>query len=247
MKWWNCGLFAASLSLSDASSVFAFVPCATTKVTTSTAPKGKASWCYNRHSRGALVRLASNGEGNPFQSLLGGLLQKQVQPAEPEKPEIPDVVIDPSYSLAVGFAIYGLIFLILLQGSIFGVVFGGLNVLFASFLAIQTYRLRFFFDETSFELKEVDAGSLVESGENIVVGGQNRWTYDSFVSWDFFPNVNTPILVYFKETQTPQDKWKEGPGQLDKVGGGQIHFFPAISNCKQIEEQFIIRGCAKVE
>ena len=28
--------------------------------------------------------------------------------------------------------------------------------------------------------------------------------YDSFVNWDFFPSVQLPILVYFKETQTPK-------------------------------------------
>lgn len=67
---------------------------------------------------------------------------------------------------------------------------------------------RFVFDEDSFELKNADFGAssevLLESGENFVVGGANRWRYDTFVNWDFFPNVNTPILVYFKENQTPQ-------------------------------------------
>jgi len=28
--------------------------------------------------------------------------------------------------------------------------------------------------------------------------------YDSFVNWDFFPSIQLPILVYFKETQTPK-------------------------------------------
>ena len=28
--------------------------------------------------------------------------------------------------------------------------------------------------------------------------------YDSFVNWDFFPSVQLPILVYFKETDTPK-------------------------------------------
>ena len=111
---------------------------------------------------------------------------------------------NPGYSLAIIFAIYGL--LPILTGSIFGVIFGGLNVLFASLLAVQATRLRFSFDSSSFELKEVNAGGagLVDSGENVVVGGANRWTYESFVNWDFFPSVDLPILVYFKETQTPQ-------------------------------------------
>ena len=39
--------------------------------------------------------------------------------------------------------------------------------------------------------------------------------------------------MYFKETQTPSEKWSEGPGQFDKRKGGQIHFFPAICNVAQ--------------
>ena len=45
------------------------------------------------------------------------------------------------------------------------------------------------------------------------MGGANRWKYDSFVNWEFFPSVDLPVLVYFKETQTPQDQWDVGPGQ----------------------------------
>ena len=63
------------------------------------------------------------------------------------------------------------------------------------------------------------------------MGGANRWKYDSFVNWEFFPSVDLPILVYFKETQTPQDQWDVGPGQwangadaLAKgVVKGQVH------------------------
>ena len=95
--------------------------------------------------------------------------------------------------------------------SVWGILQGGLYLLFATFLAIQAKRIRFVFDETSFELKTTSliASSsgeevLEDSGENVVVGGANRWTYDSFVNWDFFPSEKFPILVYFKETQTPE-------------------------------------------
>ena len=56
-------------------------------------------------------------------------------------------------------------------------------------------------------------GALGDTGENFAVGGENRWAYSSFVNWEFFPSVDLPILVYFKETQTPQDQWDVGPGQ----------------------------------
>ena len=182
----------------------------------------------------------------------------------PKKDKAPDelVIIDSDYTLSFVFGAIG-IFIILtspdkscLPGSvicpptIWGAIQGGLNILFASFLAIQAQKIRFVFDSTAFELKNVDFGTtaddLIESGENFVVGGENRWRYDSFVNFDFFPSVEYPILVYFKENQTPEEKWGEGPGGLDKVGGGQVHFFPAIGNVKQLKEQFELRGCKKI-
>lgn len=105
----------------------------------------------------------------------------------------------------------------------FGGVAAALHALLGSLFVVQAGRIRFVFDQTAFELKNAGAGEeLNESGDNIVVGGANRWNYDAFVNYDFFPSIDVPILVYFKETQTPQDKWNEGPGELDKVGGGQI-------------------------
>ena len=40
-----------------------------------------------------------------------------------------------------------------------------------------------------------------------------RGRYDTFVNWEFFPSVDVPILVYFKETQTPEESWGVGPGE----------------------------------
>lgn len=182
---------------------------------------------------------------SPFDFLSGLFQPSKGSEAEVVKPKIPDVVIDSDFTLSYVFGGIGLI--IFLTG---GFVPGGLNLLFASFLAVQAKRIRFVFDETAFELKNVDLGAsdddvLKESGENFVVGGANRWDYDAFVNYDFFPSADLPILVYFKETQTPSELWEEGPGQLDKVGGGQVHFFPAIANVKQLQEQFELRGCAK--
>jgi len=176
-------------------------------------------------------------------------------PKEVEKPKLPDVVIDPSYNIAVAFGAVGIAIVVLTQGSLYGIIQGGITLLFASFLAVQATRIRFVFDETSFELKNAGGGdgdgdeqeNLISSGENFVVGGENRWRYDSFVNYDFFPNRGLPILVYFKETQTPEEQWNEGPGMMDEVGGGQLHFFPAIANVDQLKEQFALRDCAKIE
>lgn len=161
------------------------------------------------------------------------------------KPKLPDKVIDPDYNIAIAFAVVGILIVLITQASIYGCVQGGITLLFSSFLAVQATRIRFIFDETSFELK-MGGDNLQSSGENIVVGGENRWTYDSFVNWEFFPKRGLPILVYFKENQTPEEMWNVGPGSLDKKGGGQLHFFPAIANVEQLKEQFELRGCAKV-
>jgi hypothetical protein len=228
----------------------AFAPSPVKHVTKSQAPSSSST-----------LRMAASN--NPF-DFLSGLLPKQNNDVKDAKPKIPDVVIDSDFTLSYVFGALGIFILLtspastcaagsgICPPSVWGAVQGGLNILFASFLAVQAKRIRFVFDETAFELKNVDIGTssdevLKESGENFVVGGANRWDYDSFVNFDFFPSVDYPILVYFKETQTSSESWNEGPGQLDKVGGGQIHFFPAIANVKQLKEQFELRNCAKVE
>ncbi|KAI3714807.1 hypothetical protein L6452_21767 [Arctium lappa] len=83
-------------------------------------------------------------------------------------------------------------------------------------LLFQTTRVRFVFDDDSLEVKV--GQELEDSGENVFVGGKNRWKYSSFVNWElWWPSF--PILVYFKETQTKPE--------------GQVHFFPVIFNGKQ--------------
>ncbi|KAG6393791.1 hypothetical protein SASPL_144363 [Salvia splendens] len=78
-------------------------------------------------------------------------------------------------------------------------------------LLVQATRVRFVFDNEALEVKVGD--QLQESGENVFVGGKNRWKYSTFVNWElWWPSF--PILVYFKETQTKPE--------------GQIHFFPVI-------------------
>mmetsp|Transcript_8239 Transcript_8239/g.12159 ORF Transcript_8239/g.12159 Transcript_8239/m.12159 type:complete len:251 (-) Transcript_8239:253-1005(-) len=247
MKFVTRALAIASLCASQSS---AFAPSSTAKHAIASSQQRFTS----------TLSMASNGSPLDFFS---GLFPKQQGSAE-AKPKIPNVVVDSDFTLSYVFAAIG-IFIILTspsascvadgsggicEPSVWGAVQGGLNLLFASFLAVQAKRIRFVFDETSFELKNVDVGAseeevLTASGENFVVGGANRWDYDSFVNFDFFPSAKYPILVYFKETQTPTEKWSDGPGKLDKVGGGQIHFFPAIANVKQLAEQFELRGCSK--
>lgn len=102
-------------------------------------------------------------------------------------------------------------------------------------------RLRFSFDETNFALVKADSSSI---GENVVVGGENSWKYSSFVNWDFLPSEEFPILVYFKETQTPKELWVDAPIVVDQIPG-QAHFFPAIADTQELKKNFIKYGCKK--
>lgn len=156
------------------------------------------------------------------------------------------VMIDSSYNLAAGCAVIGTACGVLenFKGPT-AKLFGGGAIaftVFAAFIAFQTTTLRFQFDETSFSLVKADGQS---NGKNIVVGGENSWKYNTFVNYDFLPSEEFPILVYFKETQTPKENWVEVPIVVDKAAG-QGHFFPAIANTAQLKAAFEANKCAKL-
>lgn len=182
--------------------------------------------------------------------------------SKPPPPKYDAVTIDPDYRVAGLFLALGaaLDTIPYVQWTL-GLVTTALGLLFL----VQTFRIRFVFDEENcLELKTARAGSeeLKDAGENVVVGGANRWACDTIVNYDFFPkgwidgNPVGPILVYFKETQTPSESWNEGPGRSandpDKIAAGQavagqVHFFPAVCNSQQIRAEFEKRGCGKIE
>lgn len=129
------------------------------------------------------------------------------------------VIPDPDYRIPIvllGFA-GGLVY----ADNVFAAVPVGLLGLL---LLFQTTRVRFVFDNEALEVKVGE--ELEESGENVFVGGKNRWKYSTFLNWElWWPNF--PILVYFKEKQTKPE--------------GQIHFFPVIFNGKQLYDVMVER------
>ena len=166
----------------------------------------------------------------------------------------PTEVIAPSYNLAIGSLALASIFLI--PGSplksTLSTILGGIPLaLFALFLAYQTTNIRFTFDDKNFSLVKANMES---SGDNFVVGGENVWAYDKFVNYDIFPSRSFPILVYFKEQQTPEEFWNVGPGEKanspeaisNGAVPGQVHFFPAIANTEDIIKGFEKHNCAKL-
>ena len=177
------------------------------------------------HRSSSSVALSSStnnggGDDSPINNFLQSIFSSPSSAAVAKPEAIPDFVVDSDYKIAVLFAALGLGIIATIHG-VGGLLIGGLVTLLASLFAVQAGRIRFVFDKDCFELKTVDSlGSdvLADSGENIIVGGANRWKYTSFVNYDFFPSLDFPILVYFKETQTPKPDGSEP---------GQIHFFPA--------------------
>lgn len=56
----------------------------------------------------------------------------------------------------------------------------GILGIFGIFLGVQAGTFKFVFDD---EAIEVVVGSKMTKSDNVFVGGRNRWTYDSIVSW----------------------------------------------------------------
>jgi len=164
-------------------------------------------------------------------------------------------VIDPSYNLALGSLALGAVFGVSgspLKSRLSAFLAGIPLTLFGLFLAFQTTTLRFTLDDENFSLLRSSGES---TGENVVVGGENVWAYDKFVNYDLFPSRSFPILVYFKEIQTPEEFWNVGPGEQANskeaiakgAVPGQVHFFPAIANTEDLIKGFEEHGCAKIE
>lgn len=125
---------------------------------------------------------------------------------------------------------------------------------FAAFLADRSSRCRVVFDDGAerFSIRDLykegswsyadKFESARERPKNYVVGGSSGWEYDSFVNYDFFPSVDLPVLVYFKEDKTPRRKWTVGPGKYDARDNGMVHFFPAFCDSYQLKREFEKRG-----
>lgn len=180
------------------------------------------------------------------------------------------VVIKENYSIAAMFLIPGPILMsqAMLAGNegatfLAGFICTALGLVFAA----QTMRVRFVLDKDDFRVMKSPLPAswgakrgIEAAGDNVVVGGINKWRYSTFVNFGFFPKGFVeaglpPILFYFKETQTPQ-KGASGPGKLlsDASRGffrdavpGQVHFAPAMCDCKELQEQLERKGAKRLD
>ncbi|KAJ1633105.1 hypothetical protein T492DRAFT_983478 [Pavlovales sp. CCMP2436] len=176
------------------------------------------------------------------------------------------IVIHEDYSLGLVFLLAGP----LLMGANFaaegnGFVFGAgflctaLGVIFA----LQAGRVRFVLGRDTFMVMKqpiaawgISAKTLEKYGQNVVVGGTNRWAYKDFVNYGFFPSASLPVLFYFKETGTPQ-AGAHGPGKFlsdfslklhpDHAVPGQVHWTPAMCKSNELIAQLAAKGCKHLD
>lgn len=196
----------------------------------------------------------------PWDTAFGGVIGRSAKAAASSDEAKIDYVVDRDYNVPLTLLLVG-IWLTMFHpsDSLFIDYLGGaFHLWFGSFIGMQTMRTRAVFNKNTFELKTVtnnvlglqrDKGLKPKEYKNYVLGTNNEWRYDSFVNWDFFPCIQLPILVYFKETQTPKEmqiKGSLGAQQMDRRDNGQMHWFPAYADARQLREQFEAHKCTKI-
>lgn len=151
------------------------------------------------------------------------------------------IVLARSYNVALGVLAASALSVTLVHNLFIAGALG----LFGLFLFVQTGKIRFVFDDEALEVLvakpaskgdgelEIAGEKLERSRDNFAVGGRNRWNYTAVTDWFFIPSRNFPVLMYFKEVQTP--------GSTDNGRNGQIHFFPVVMDSQQLEEQMVTR------
>ncbi|GAX19321.1 hypothetical protein FisN_4Lh099 [Fistulifera solaris] len=229
------------------------------------------SWAWVNHpktgSQVPVVRSSFNTKSSPTR--LNGFLEDIFSKAQSfgkknvveaiEPPQYDPVTIEPDFRVAALFLGSGIL---LDTIPYIQLTLGPLVTLLGLLFLVQTFRIRFVLNEdNALELLTVNpfTGETKDSGENVVVGGANVWATSSIVNYDFFPPIDSspvgPILVYFKETQTPSETWNQGPGAKandpEKIAAGeavagQVHFFPAVCKSEQLRDEFVKRQVAKL-
>ena len=160
------------------------------------------------------------------------------------------IIVAPDYTLGAAFLATGS-----LMNAIHVPVLGVPTAILGALFAFQASQVKFVFDDEAMEVRIGE--DLMEARENWAVGGENRWKYEYFTNWTFFPangvdgrtegDFPFPILAYFKETETPEDKWAAGPGQFDKnPGTGQMHFFPCVVDADELAYIWEQKKCARM-
>jgi hypothetical protein len=199
----------------------------------------------SKQVRTAIPTVPSPSSLGAFGDLKGfaNFFKPKTQEPVPIEPKFETVVIDPDFRISALFLVTGVVLDLI---PYIQLTLGPFITLLGALFLFQTFRIRFVFDGTALELATVgEADELQSSGENVIVGGANRWETSSIVNYDFFPKnwidgPVGPILVYFKETATPSDGWNEGPGKLAndpaKIASGEAKAGQGTFSCLAVLE-----------
>ncbi len=128
-----------------------------------------------------------NGVRSSNAPVIGGVVASTSSSAlhMASEPAGEEIVIEKDFRLSAIFLGGGLL---MDQIPFLQVTIGPIVTLLGILFLVQTFRLNFVCDDTTFSLQDTSQEEA-SVGENIVVGGENRWTYDSFVNYDFFPGM----------------------------------------------------------
>ena len=131
------------------------------------------------------------------------------------------ILIDASYNLALGMSVAGIgcgIHALSKKDRIRIVpaVGSAIMLFLASYLQTKTASVRFGFDNEAFSIVKADGNPI---GDNPVMGGSYRWKYNDIVEYKIFPSEVFHLLLYFKETQTPEENRVAAPIMVSTTAG----------------------------
>ncbi|KAH8059761.1 hypothetical protein JL721_9179 [Aureococcus anophagefferens] len=96
-----------------------------------------------------------------------------------------------------------------------------------------TYRTRFVFDGSAFEVTKRNLDGAPLATDNFVVGGRSRWDYGAIGGYKFLPARAAPALLYFTETATPGAE-------------PQMHLCPVLGAAGELEREFARHGVPRL-
>ena len=106
-------------------------------------------------------------------------------------------------------------------------------LVFSLFLFLQTYRTRFVFDASAFEVTKRNLDGAPLATDNFVVGGRSRWDYGAIGGYKFLPARAAPALLYFTETATTGAE-------------PQMHLCPVLGAAGELEREFARHGVPRL-
>lgn len=126
-----------------------------------------------------------------------------------------------------------------------------IHVILGYYVLKQTDRVRCVFDKSSFEFKNIKGNELVRKpNKNYVKGTINKWNCATTVDFGYFPSKSYPLVVWFKETETPSNTWGDyglwGQWlQNPSPTAPAIHFFPGFIDIDTWEKEMLARGAKR--